>query len=198
MNAPNALTISRIVFAPIFVILLFQKGAWPTYMATLFFLLAGLSDYWDGYLARKRGEVTKLGRFLDPLADKILTSASFISFAFMHIIEAWMVYVMIAREVGVTALRVYAIWRKRPLVTSRLAKWKTSLQMTVIFAILVLLCVQVSRSTDGRWDLSPGSWLLWVINGLVFGVMLLAAITGIHYLVQNAILPRKREGGKPS
>ncbi len=198
MNAPNALTISRIVFAPIFVILLFQKGVWPTYMATLFFLLAGLSDYWDGYLARKRGEVTKLGRFLDPLADKILTSASFISFACMHIINAWMVYVMIAREVVVTALRVYAIRRRRPLVTSRLAKWKTSLQMTVIFAILVLLCVQVSRSTEGRWDLSYGGWLYWIINGLVFCVMLLAVVTGIHYLVQNAILPRKQEGEEPS
>lgn len=196
MNVPNALTILRIALTPLFVICLFKEGVWPKYAATLFFLGAALSDYYDGYLARKRGAVTRLGRLLDPLADKILTSAAFISFAALKIVVVWMVYVMVIREVVITGLRFYSFSRKNPLITSRLAKWKTSSQMTVIFIILLFLNIHGFQFSENGPALSAGDWQYWVINGLVFIVALLAVTTGIHYLVQNLIFS-KRSFGEP-
>jgi CDP-diacylglycerol--glycerol-3-phosphate 3-phosphatidyltransferase len=191
MNAANALTLFRIALTPFFVVFLFKEGVWPLYAATLFFLVASLSDYYDGYLARKRGSVTRLGRFLDPLADKVLTSAAFISFALLKIVVAWLVYTMIVREIVITALRVYAIFRKNPLITSRLAKWKTSTQMSVVFITLVFLSFNKTQSPESELTLTANDWMYWVINGMVFFVTALAVTTGIHYLFQNLIFSRK-------
>lgn len=191
MNAANALTILRIILTPFFVAFLFKEGAWPTYIATLFFLVAALSDYFDGYLARRRGWVTRLGRFLDPLADKLLTSAAFISLALMKIVAAWIVYVIIIREIMITGLRVYALSRKNPLITSRLAKWKTSSQMFVIFITLLFLCYTKYQSPESGLVLVSNSWMYWVVNGMVFIVTVLAVATGIHYLIQNLTFSRK-------
>ena len=161
------------------------------YAATLFFLCAALSDFYDGYLARRRGTVTRLGRFLDPLADKVLTSAAFISFAILKIVAAWMVYVIVVREIAITGLRIYSLSKKNPLITSRLAKWKTSIQMTVIFIILLFMNFNPQDASGTKWDLLTHEWQYWVINGLVLSVTTLAAVTGIHYLVQNLIFSGK-------
>jgi CDP-diacylglycerol--glycerol-3-phosphate 3-phosphatidyltransferase len=131
--------------------------------------------------------VTRLGRFLDPLADKILTSAAFISFAILKIVAVWMVYALVIREIIITGLRVYSITKKNPLVTSRLAKWKTSCQMAVIFIILLFMNIHVHQAPGMSWSPSTHNWQYWVINGLVLLVTVLAAVTGIHYLVQNLI-----------
>ncbi|UCE20124.1 MAG: CDP-diacylglycerol--glycerol-3-phosphate 3-phosphatidyltransferase [Gemmatimonadota bacterium] len=197
MNAPNILTLFRIAITPLFVVFLFEEGVWPKYAATLFFLCAALSDFFDGYLARKRGSVTRLGRFLDPLADKILTSAAFISFAILKMVAVWMVYILVVREIIVTGLRVYSITRKNPLVTSRLAKWKTSCQMAVIFIILLFMNVHAQQAPGMSWPAAPHDWQYWVINGLVLFITALATATGIHYLVQNFIFSRRSiaEGG---
>ena len=161
------------------------------YAATLFFLIAALSDYYDGYLARKKGLVTRLGRFLDPLADKLLTSTAFISFGLMKIVAVWMVYAMIIREIMITGLRVYALSRKNPLITSRLAKWKTSSQMFVIFIILLILSYTKGQSPENGLAVVSGSEIYWIINGIVFIITVLAVITGIHYLFQNLIFSRR-------
>ena len=197
MNVANALTLFRVVLTPFFVALLFREGMWSRYGASLIFLCAALSDFYDGYVARKGGAVTKFGRFMDPLADKILTSAAFISFAMLKIVAAWMVYVMVAREVMVTGLRVYSISRKNPLITSRFAKWKTSCQMAVIFFILVLLTIDATTAASGgQGGVLQQTWSSWVLNGLVFGVTVLVVATGIHYIVQNLVFSRRplREG----
>jgi CDP-diacylglycerol--glycerol-3-phosphate 3-phosphatidyltransferase len=197
MNAPNILTLFRIAIAPLFVVFLFKEGVWPRYAATLFFLCAALSDFYDGYLARKRGTVTRLGRFLDPLADKILTSAAFISFAILKIVAVWMVYVIVLREIAITGLRIYSLSRKNPLITSRLAKWKTSIQMTVIFIILLFMNFNAQGAPGATGDLLAHDWHYFVINGFVLLVTALAVVTGIHYLVQNLIFSGKhmKRGG---
>lgn len=191
MNVPNVLTLFRIAITPLFVIFLFEEGVWPRYAATLFFLCAALSDFYDGYFARKRGTVTRLGRFLDPLADKILTSAAFISFAVLKIVAAWMVYIMVVREIAITGLRIYSISRKNPLITSRFAKWKTSSQMGVIFIILLFMNFSAKGTPRAMGDLFTSDWHYWAINGLTLLITTLTAATGIHYIAQNLIFSKR-------
>ncbi|MFQ6091212.1 MAG: CDP-diacylglycerol--glycerol-3-phosphate 3-phosphatidyltransferase [bacterium] len=192
LNVPNALTLLRVALTPLFVIFLFREGIWFRYVASVLFLCAALSDFYDGYLARQRGSVSRFGRFMDPLADKILTSSAFISFAALKIVATWMVYTIVVREVMITCLRMYSISRKNPLITSRLAKWKTSCQMVVILVILLLLNINATRAASGgEWEPSEGDWSWWIINGLVLAVTLLAVTTGAHYLVQNLVFPRR-------
>ncbi len=139
MTLPNILTIARIILTPFFIICLFADFPNAKVWALVLFIIASITDAYDGYYARKYNLVTDSGRFLDPLADKILVSSAFISFAVMGLIDYWMVGLIIFRDLFVTGLRMMMTSRGFTLLTSNIAKAKTGTQMSIIALILIFL-----------------------------------------------------------
>jgi len=142
MNLPNLLTILRILLTPVFIIFLFYEHPYAQLWALLVFIVASVTDAFDGYYARKHNLVTESGRFLDPLADKILVTSAFISFAYMGIIEYWMVALIIFRDLFVTGLRMAMSHKGFSLLTSKIAKAKTGTQIGIIIFILLFLGIR--------------------------------------------------------
>jgi CDP-diacylglycerol--glycerol-3-phosphate 3-phosphatidyltransferase len=139
---PNIFSITRGVIAPVFLALLMTGDPALVQVSCILFFLGAITDYFDGWLARKYHWVTSIGVFIDPLTDKILTSAAFIGFYLMGIIDLWMVIIIIIRDFGMTLFRAYADSKGKPVVTSRSAKAKTTLQMLFISYVLILLFIE--------------------------------------------------------
>ncbi len=138
MSIPNSLTVFRIVLTPVFVILLFSDSPGAKECSLLVYVVAALTDWYDGWVARKYGYVSRWGKFLDPLADKILSSAALFSFVYLDLVDAWLVWVIVLRDFCITTLRSVAEWHDRPIVTSRSAQAKTFGEFIVIYYILIL------------------------------------------------------------
>lgn len=144
MNLPNTLTLVRIVLVPLLVVVLLTEfegrrifGVTKELVAAAIFAIASITDWLDGYLARRRRQVTWLGQVLDPIADKLLTSAAFISLVQLGVAPAWMVALIIGREFAVTGLRSLAHARGFTIPASRLGKIKMSLQVATILLLIV-------------------------------------------------------------
>jgi CDP-diacylglycerol--glycerol-3-phosphate 3-phosphatidyltransferase len=178
VNLPNIITISRAVLAPIFMALLLAGGRVATVLAVLVFIIAAITDYLDGWFARKYGQSSAWGTLIDPLADKILTTAAFSAFALLGLVEWWMVFFVVIRDVGTTVFRSYADNIGKPLVTSWSAKVKTFVQMTFIIVVLVFLAVL--QLPLPSWMHLLASWVLTVIT----------VWTGIEYFVANRAILR--------
>ena len=160
MNLPISLTLLRIFFVPLVVVLLLTKGHNMDLWAVGVFLLAAMTDLLDGYLARKRMQVTTLGILLDPIADKLLTSAAFISLVELHLVPAWIVVIIVGREFAVSGLRTIASSQGWTLGASELGKTKMAFQVVAITVIVL-------ERRLGR--MKPlGEVLLWMV--LVFAV----------------------------
>ncbi len=174
MNIPNALSILRIVLIPVFILLLLPAGP-ETVCSGAFavFAMASITDFLDGYIARTTDQVTKLGKLLDPVADKILTSAALIFLVQLQRVEAWIVVVIIAREFAVTGMRAMASSEGIVMPADRLGKYKMGAQITAILMLLL----------DNRF---------WIFNWHVLGTMavwvsmILALISGVQYGVRFA------------
>ena len=137
MNLANKLTIVRIIMVPIFMFFVLSKIPRGDFIAAGIFALAALTDSLDGYLARKRKEITKLGKFIDPLADKLLVTAALLSLVEMGRLAAWVAMIIIGREFAVTGLRLVAASEGKVIASSRLGKLKTVLQIVAILSILI-------------------------------------------------------------
>jgi CDP-diacylglycerol--glycerol-3-phosphate 3-phosphatidyltransferase len=144
MNLPNSLTIARIFLVPVLVSVLLTKfegrlvlGLPVELVAAAIFGLASLTDWLDGYLARRRKQVTTLGQMLDPLADKLLISATLISLVQLDLVQSWMVAVIICREIAVTGLRNLAYSRGLTMPASGLGKLKMAAQVTAILLLML-------------------------------------------------------------
>ena len=186
MSPPNQLTLLRIVLTPVFVLLLFSESGLNRELALVVYCLAAVTDWYDGWVARRWGYVTHWGKFLDPLADKVLTSAAFISFIYIGYAEAWMVWIIVVRDLLITLLRSYSEFKDKPVETIRFAKTKTFFQLVVIYLFLVAYVV---RSVPSLYS-SLGYWIEIVAHkNIMFGLMLittlLTAYSGILYLTQN-------------
>lgn len=155
MNLPISLTLLRIFFVPLVVVLLLTSGRNMDLWAVVVFLLTATTDLLDGYLARKRGQVTSLGILLDPIADKLLTSAAFISLVYLHLISAWMAVIIIGREFAVSGLRAIASAEGFSLEVSELGKTKMVFQVVAITVIVLERRLPLLRL--------PGSVLLWMV-----------------------------------
>ena len=142
MSLPNILTFSRILLTPIFIICLFEDFDGAHFWALVIFIVASVTDAYDGYYARKNNLVTEAGRFLDPLADKILVSSAFISFAIMNLIDFWMVGLIIFRDLFVTGLRLIMTRNGFTMMTSKIAKSKTLVQIAIIIFTLLFLSIK--------------------------------------------------------
>ncbi len=186
MSPPNQLTIVRILLTPVFLAFLFVDRLTYNQLALPVLIVASLTDWYDGWVARKWGYVSRWGKFLDPLADKVLTSAAFISFIYLNLALAWMVWIIVVRDILITILRSLAEYKGRPVVTSGPARTKTFSQFVVIFYILILHTLQITPSIHeqfrGSIDFLLNRDLLYL---LMFVVTAFTIWTGVTYLIDN-------------
>jgi CDP-diacylglycerol--glycerol-3-phosphate 3-phosphatidyltransferase len=186
MSIPNSLTLFRILLTPVFLVLLISDSSLLKQIALVVYFVAALTDWYDGWVARKYGYVTRWGKFLDPLADKILSAAALFSFVYLRLVDAWMVWVIVLRDVVITAFRSYAEWKDQPVVTSKTAQAKTFGEFVVIYYILILYVadnVPVLKKEFGpliETLLHPR-----VLFGMMLVVVLSTVGTGILYVFDN-------------
>jgi CDP-diacylglycerol--glycerol-3-phosphate 3-phosphatidyltransferase len=192
MTLPNKMTFGRLLASPVlFLLILFYEDPFYRILAFFVFLAAALTDVYDGYLARKYGDVTNFGKVIDPLADKFLLSAAFIAFYLRsddvtREINLWVVMVVLGREVIIMGLRYYSLSRGRVIAASRLAKAKTLTQNFFIGSVLVRL---IHRSLGEEYALSHFKGFDGFHENLntlsLWAVLFLTVASGIFYVWQN-------------
>lgn len=171
-NLPNSLTLTRIFLVPLLVIVLLTKfegrqifGVPKELVGAAIFALASLTDWLDGYLARRRKQITPLGQIMDPLADKLLTSAALLSLVQMELAPAWIVWVIIGRDLAVTGLRSLAYARGVVIAASRLGKIKMVAEVVAILALIL-----------GRSDTQDQMYVLYIVGQTALWVAVVTAM----------------------
>lgn len=188
MNLANKLTISRIVLAGVFILCLFIRGVGAKFAALAVFLIASITDYYDGLIARRSNSITDFGKLMDPIADKILILGGFLAFVEMRIIPAWMVMVILARELVVTGVRVLALSKKRVLAAEVAGKHKTVSQIVAMVSILVFLIIRDSGFTFRYIEYySKGVYVLMLVT------VIMTLTSGISYMAQNKYIFMNKE-----
>ena len=193
MNLPNLLTVLRILLSPVFLCLFVSQDKTLRLLSFIVFTIAAFTDWYDGVLARKYGFVTRWGQFLDPLADKVLTSFAFFAFFKIGFIELWMFIIIVVRDIGITLLRSYAEFKNKPVVTAFSAKVKTFVQMTVIFYMLLVYVLKDYDWFNNFFAKAGGIDLLnpVLVYILMLVVTVLTAYTGLAYLIDNRKIIRE-------
>ena len=166
MNTANKLTLLRVALIPIFLVVLYWGFPGCNYVAMAIFIVASLTDFVDGYIARSRGQITDFGKFLDPLADKVLVVAAMLWFLGQQIIPAWAVLIVIVREFTITALRLIAIDNGRVIAAAKLAKLKTA--TTMVCLIIMFLPIPA-----------------WLVTVFVILIVVTTLTSGVEYFVRN-------------
>ncbi|HCV44040.1 MAG TPA: CDP-diacylglycerol--glycerol-3-phosphate 3-phosphatidyltransferase [Bacteroidetes bacterium] len=186
LTLPNQLTLLRIALTPVFAYLLLSESSLNRQLSLLVFVIAALTDWYDGWFARKFGDTSRWGKFLDPLADKILSSVALLVYVQLGLVDGWMVWIVIIRDFLITGLRSYAEYKDQPIVTSKTAQAKTFGQFVVVYYILILYVARSVPLIYSEW----GSTIITLMHPLVlFGMMLTVTFstvgTGIAYLFDN-------------
>lgn len=184
MNWANRLTVSRLGLTILFVIALNSQWGFGRTAALLLFAIAGITDYVDGEIARRYGFITDFGKLMDPLVDKVMIAAAFISLVPLNAIPAWAATIVVARDFLITGLRLMAATKGLVLPAERLGKHKTSWQIvTVVFFLLLLALQELQYATDET------TWWLraWNDGGqvLVWLTVLLTLYSGVTYCWRN-------------
>ena len=185
MNLPNQLSFLRIILTPVFILLLFADNDLLRIGSFVVFTIAALTDWYDGYTARKYGDISTFGKFLDPLADKILILSAFVCFSLLGYIHFWMVLVIIVRDVIVTTLRIYATLKGKPIVTNMFAKIKTVGQFIVIYLIFLIYLVLKANLTGGIFSAFHFIFEQNIILVLMIIITAVTVLSGILYLIEN-------------
>jgi len=178
MNLPNQITLFRLVLVFPFVVALSLESFPAKVIALVIFIVASATDYLDGYLARRLGQITVFGQLLDPLVDKILTLAAFIFLAAAHALPAWAVIIIASREFLITGLRLAASAQGRILAADRLGKQKTTWQTITILFFLAESCFATQGVHLSGWAGVIGTVLLTI-------TLILTIISGAGYLLKN-------------
>ncbi len=169
MNLPNKLTLFRVILIPFFIAFLMIPGIpFGKWIALAIFIIASLTDFLDGYIARKNNLVTNFGKFMDPIADKVLVCSAFICLVELSIIPAWMVAIIIARELVIDGFRLVASDNGVVIAASYWGKFKTTFQM-------VAICLMIA-------NIGPLRIVTWIVTWLA---VLLTIISMIDYIVKN-------------
>ena len=172
MNWANRLTLGRLALTILFVVALNSSWHYGRTAALLIFLVAGVTDFIDGEIARRYGVITNFGKLMDPLVDKIMMAAAFISLVPLKVIPAWAATTVVARDFLITGLRLMASAKGQVLPAERLGKQKTSWQITTVIFFLALFSANELRYTDDRatWWLrardEAGPILVWTMVAL--------------------------------
>ena len=166
MNTANKLTMLRVVMIPVYLLLWYQNRPWSPYAALAVFILASLTDFVDGYIARHYHQVTDFGKFMDPLADKVLVITAMVMLCWLHRFPAWALAVVIFREFAVSGMRLIAAEGGKVIAAGWSGKVKTA-------STMVGLCLM---------HLSIPDWLVWVC---VWVIVVTTVYSGIEYFVKN-------------
>jgi CDP-diacylglycerol--glycerol-3-phosphate 3-phosphatidyltransferase len=188
MNVPNKLTLSRFVLTFAFLGVMFSQIRYHETLALALFSTASLTDYFDGKIARRDNLITNFGILMDPLADKILVCSAFIAFVGLGWIPAWMVVIIVARELAITGLRLLAASKNVVLAAEGFGKHKTISQIVAIIAILVFYSYKEWGSVGTAifgFDLVGGPWITWFKPVAVWVSVVLTFISGGLYLWRN-------------
>jgi CDP-diacylglycerol---glycerol-3-phosphate 3-phosphatidyltransferase len=191
MNLPNKLTISRFVLTVAFLVTMFSRVRFHETIALVLFVAGGISDFLDGFIARRDKLVTNFGILMDPLADKIMVCSAFIAFVELGWISAWMVVVIVARELSITGLRLLAASRNVVLAAEGYGKHKTISQIVAIISLLVLASYQqwgpIGRAVFGFQTFGV-PWVNWFTVASVWVSVGLTVLSGALYLWRNRAL----------
>lgn len=188
MNLPNKLTLSRILATPVFLFFLVPGwfgqflgiDQWGRYAAAAIFVLASITDLLDGMIARKRNIVSEMGKFLDPIADKLLVTAALVALVKTDNLSVWAVVIIIAREFIVTGLRIVAAGQGVVIAAGKLGKIKTTFQIIAIVAILIR-------------DFPVSLVLPWLpVGNICMGIaVVLTVVSGVDYVARNAYIIKR-------
>lgn len=170
MNLPNKLSIARVLCIPVIVTLLHFPSDTCRIIAAVLFIIGCLTDFLDGRIARKHNLITDFGKFIDPVADKLLVITTMIMLIHSEKMPAWIVIIILCRELAVDGLRMVAVTKGQVIAAGPLGKWKTACQMVLISAMLIL-----NLSVYDAWPLT-------VLAGIV---VLLTLISAVDYFIRN-------------
>ncbi|MDD3766040.1 MAG: CDP-diacylglycerol--glycerol-3-phosphate 3-phosphatidyltransferase [Eubacteriales bacterium] len=173
MNTANKITLFRIVLVPVFMFFLLYDIPFAQYISAVIFVIAAVTDGVDGYVARKYDQETTFGKFIDPLADKLLVTAALVGLVGMGKLDPWFALVIISREFIVTSLRIVAISNGKVIPAGMSGKIKTVLQIVAIVAMLI----------DRIYEISVGGILL--SNVLMIAATVATVYSGAEYILQN-------------
>jgi cardiolipin synthase len=176
-NLANFISYSRIILIPLFIYLLYIKDFW---YALIVFVIASLTDFFDGWVARKFKQESEFGKFIDPIADKFLVIAALAAIIWLdpyfRVYDSWMIVVIAGRDVLITVMRWLALKRGKPLRTSRFGKFKTAFQMISIVLILMIYLERKFHLFDTH--VSVPYWIM-------LAVTILTALSGVRYIITN-------------
>src|SRR5208283_5439453 len=186
MNLPNKLTISRFLLTVAFLAVMFSQVKYHKSIALVLFVAAAVSDFLDGEIARRRKLITNFGILMDPLADKIMVCSAFIAFVGLNWMPAWMVVIIVARELAITGLRLLAASKNVVLAAEGFGKHKTISQIVAIISILVSASYNewgpVGRAVFGFQVFGEVPWVVWVTEIAIWVAVALTFISGGLYL----------------
>tara|TARA_B110000879_G_scaffold143441_1_gene186492 strand:+ start:9113 stop:9706 length:594 start_codon:yes stop_codon:yes gene_type:complete len=190
VNLPNSITLGRLLLTGVFIISASIGGLAAHIVALVSFVLATISDWLDGYLARKLNLVTSLGKLLDPLADKILVAAAFVYLSAQGLCPVWVTSVIIGREFLVTGLRQIAIEKGVIIAADNLGKWKTTFQLAFGITCMVWLIFDQTSPHAGlglllHWLSNPDNFLF---QTFLWGALALTLLSGVNYLKKSRAL----------
>ena len=188
MNLANKLTMLRIFLVPVFLVFITVKEIpYGSIIATVVFIIASLTDQLDGHIARSRNQITNFGKFMDPLADKLLVTAALVALVELKLVAGWAVVVILAREFAVSGLRTLAASDGIVIAASWWGKIKTVTQMIAI--LLLLLKVNINTSANAINFINNNSFLnsffTYVPETIMFIAVLITIVSGIDYFVKN-------------
>lgn len=182
MNLPNKLTILRIALTFIFIILLNLEGLFFKIASAVVFIIASVTDYLDGYYAKKYKLTSDFGILMDPIADKFLLLSAFLSFCFMGIVEFWMFVVILIREVLITCIRLVLKKKGIVIAAEKLGKYKTVSQITAIIFILIFI---ILKNYYLDWPQNVINGWQYFIDALMYITVFLTLISGASFFVKN-------------
>lgn len=202
MNLATKLTVARVIGIPLFITAFMWQapssdlaGDWGKVVATVIFIFAAITDYYDGYLARRYNMITTFGKFIDPIADKLLVSAALVVMvAYSNVcymttaVASWISVIIIAREFAVTGLRLICAEKGEVISASKAGKFKTASQLTAIITCLVLISARVIMETNGTTSVTVAtynSYCYYIINTLMAISAIATLYSGYDYFRKN-------------
>jgi CDP-diacylglycerol--glycerol-3-phosphate 3-phosphatidyltransferase len=189
MNWANRLTVGRLVISLIFVAALSTNWRWGHCLGFTLFVLGGVTDYFDGEIARRYGMITDFGKLMDPLVDKIMIASGFICLVPLHVFPAWVAVVVVSREFLITGLRLVALSSGQVLAAESIGKHKTAWQIgTILFFLALLALEELNSGASPAWLPQTWDYGRLILIPIVLGVTL---YSGFGYLWRNRALIRR-------
>lgn len=192
MSFPNQLSLLRIILSPIFLVLFLSEDDYDRKLSLVIFIIAVITDWYDGIHARKFGQVSTFGIFIDPLADKILTSMAFFGFHKLGFMPFWMLVLIVIRDIVITLMRSYHEYKGHTMKTSFIAKTKTFIQMTYILIVIILVCM-TSFDIDTGIKKIINDFLNSEVNYILLLIITIITVyTGISYFFEKNNLIKEK------